>query len=280
LHSLAGLMLVRRGGFRLFEGAMTAMIALMFVAVMLTAVVVSSRSGLVWPAPSLPGDSGPWVLGVLGGVGGTVTLLAYGYWIAEHDRKGVTGLLTCRLDLTLCYALTGLFGAAMIVIASQTTLTGSGSRVAVELAEQLGATFGPGGRLVFLVGFWGAVFTSLLGVWQGVPYLFADFAGASREGKPLTTTSSYRHFQLGLATVPIVIVFFGTVRTVQLAYTVTGALFMPLLAVTLLILNNRSGLVGRFRNGWLVNLALIATLVLFVVIGADTLAGVVASATG
>jgi hypothetical protein len=28
---------------------------------------------------------------------------------------------------------------------------------------------------VFLLGFWGAVFSSVLGVWQSAPYLFADF---------------------------------------------------------------------------------------------------------
>ena len=29
-------------------------------------------------------------------------------------------------------------------------------------------------RLVFLIGVWGAMVTSLIGVWQGVPYLFAE----------------------------------------------------------------------------------------------------------
>ena len=28
---------------------------------------------------------------------------------------------------------------------------------------------------IFLIGFWGAVFSSLLGVWQSIPYLFVDF---------------------------------------------------------------------------------------------------------
>jgi len=36
------------------------------------------------------------------------------------------------------------------------------------------AVVGPAARWAFLVGAWGAVFSSLLGVWQSVPYLFAD----------------------------------------------------------------------------------------------------------
>ena len=42
------------------------------------------------------------------------------------------------------------------------------------------AVIGSAGKWIFLTGFWGAVFSSMLGVWQGVPYLFADFCSSSR----------------------------------------------------------------------------------------------------
>ena len=48
------------------------------------------------------------------------------------------------------------------------------------MAAMLEPTLGAAGRWTFLVGFWGAVATSMLGVWQGVPYLFADFYGRMR----------------------------------------------------------------------------------------------------
>ena len=62
------------------------------------------------------------VLGVLGGVGGTVTLLSYGYWIREERRSGAAGLKACRIDLGLGYVMTALFGVAMIVIGSRLEL--------------------------------------------------------------------------------------------------------------------------------------------------------------
>jgi hypothetical protein len=47
----------------------------------------------------------------------------------------------------------------------------------------------------------------------------------------------------------------------QLSYAVLGAFFMPLLALTLLLLNTRTAWVGaRLRNRWLTNTALGATL--------------------
>jgi Mn2+/Fe2+ NRAMP family transporter len=47
------------------------------------------------------------------------------------------------------------------------------------------------------------------------------------------------------------------------AYAAIGSLFMPFLAATLLILNNRRAAMGGLRNGLLANAALVGCLVLF-----------------
>lgn len=208
------------------------------------------------------------MLGVLGGVGGTVTLLSYGYWIRERGRTGIEGVKICRLDLAVAYVMTALFGLSMVVIGSQITVEGKGAKVALQLADQLGAALGPAGRWLFLLGFWGAVFSSLLGVWQSAPYLFADFL-AIRRGAPaderqhLAKTPAYRAFLVAIALVPLVLLW-KPVKQVQLAYAVLGAMFMPLAALTLLVMNNREAWVGKsFRSGWLVNALLVVTLLLF-----------------
>lgn len=120
----------------------------------------------------------------------------------------------------------------------------------------------------------GAVFSSLLGVWQGIPYLFADFLSirkqTRREAEPrseLTHTKSYVAYLIAMAIVPLPLLSVS-VKEVQLAYTVLGSLFMPLLAMTLLMMNNRIEWVGRdFRNGLLTNTVLVATLVFFGYVG-------------
>lgn len=63
----------------------------------------------------------------------------------------------------------------MVIIGSRIELEGSGIRLAGQLSEQLALVLGPSGRWMFLLGFWGAVFSSLIGVWQSAPYLIADF---------------------------------------------------------------------------------------------------------
>ncbi len=277
VHSLVGLGLVWFGGFRLFERVMAVCIAVMFVTVVTTALLTGVEWGDVGRGllvPSIPRGSLGWVLGILGGVGGTLTLLSYGYWIREEGREGSSGLKASRVDLSVGYGMTAVFGVAMIIIGSGVEIEGRGASAAPLLAQQLGAVLGPLGSGVFLVGFWGAVFSSLLGVWQSVPYLFADFvrllggySDSNRAGGDLTRTPAYRCYLVAIALLPLPLLW-QSVQRVQLAYAVLGSLFMPLLAFTLLVMNNRRSWVGEeFRNRWLSNTALILTLVLFGYLG-------------
>jgi hypothetical protein len=169
------------------------------------------------------------------------------------------------------------FGLSMIVIGSRVTLR-QGPTAALELAGQLAVTLGPAGKWIFLIGFWAAVFSSLLGVWQSAPYLFADLVakpGSAAARQRGSERYAYRGFLLFIATAPLVLLW-TTLERAQLLYAVFGSLFMPLLALTLLVMNNRTGWVGReFRTGWMTNLALGVTLALFAWIGGGELAAAV-----
>jgi len=271
-HSLVGAFLVWKGGFKLFEQLMALFIGVMFAAVIFTALMSDpswtevARGAVV---PRLPPGGTGYVLGVLGGVGGTVTLLSYGYWISQKGRTGLSGVRQCRIDLAAGYSMTALFGLAMIVVGSRVQLE-RGPTMALELAGQLATVLGQPGKWIFLVGFWGAVFSSLLGVWQSVPYMFADFVSLNQVSAPrraaardLAATTPYRVYLCLITIVPLPLLWL-TVERAQLTYAVLGSLFMPLLALTLLLLNNNDKWVGgRFRNTWLTNVLLVATLFFF-----------------
>ncbi|MEW6755539.1 MAG: Nramp family divalent metal transporter [Candidatus Latescibacterota bacterium] len=276
LASLAGLALVRAGGFRLFERVMGLCIALMFGTVVVTAVVLWPGTGVVLRGllvPSIPDAGGSglgWTVALMGGVGGTLTVLCYGYWIREEGRSGPGHLARCRLDLGLGYAMTALFGVSMVIIGSTVQVEGSGAALLVRLAERLEDQLGPVGRWAFLVGALGAVFSSVLGVWQAVPYLFADLwrlllrRGGQEGADPAVDTRSlpYRAYLLGLATVPMLGLLMGF-RQVQKLYAVLGATFIPVLALVLLILNGRRTWVGVHANRWPTAVVLLGTLAFF-----------------
>jgi Mn2+/Fe2+ NRAMP family transporter len=282
VHSLAALVLVMAGRYSLFERTMKILIGVMVATLAASVVLIGPDIGTVLRGlvPTLPRTSAGAVLSLMGGVGGSVTLLSYGYWIRERDWSGVGSLPRVRIDLAVGYAVTGLFGAAMLVLAASALsgeggmppgsqgLVACGDAVAVATAARLGAGAGDAVRLVFLVGIWGAVFTSTLGVWQGVPYLFTDFIASmrGRAGQVDVTGTTYRAYLFYLAVPPMALLFLGRPIWVVKLYTLTGGLFMPVLAGSLLWLNARRRHLGAVRNGVLANIALVSALALFVAI--------------
>jgi len=277
-HSLAGVILVLVGGFRLFERVMGISIGLLFVTVITTAVALRPdlsavvRGALV-PSIPLVGEGGLLMtVALLGGVGGTVTLLCYGYWIREVGREGPGALRLCRWDLATGYAATAVFGIGMVIVGSTVQVEGGGATLLVDLANRLGEALGPFGRAFFLIGAWCAVASSLLGVWQSVPYLFADLwrlLTGSREGRVEEVDTGgvpYRAFLVALGLASIAGLFSSFVR-IQMVYAVLGALFVPMLALALLVLSGRRESMGALRNGPLARIALLGALGLFLVFG-------------
>lgn len=270
IHSLIGVALVLGRSFQAFESIMAVLVGLMFVTVVGTAAVLSPPVGelLAGFVPSMPSSGTRWLLAVLGGVGGTVTLLSYGYWIQEQGRRGEAMLPVCKTDLAVGNGVTGLFGLSVVVIGSQIDVEAGGAMLAAQMADRLAEAVGPVGRIVFLAGFWGAVFSSLLGVWQSIPYLFADCV--YMKDRPVTAlrkTTAYRGWLFLIAIVPLFLMN-APVQHIQLVYGVFGAMFLPLLALTLLIMNNRLQWVGKaFKNPLWINIVLVAAVVFFAYLG-------------
>ena len=158
LSGIAGLILVSYGGFRLFEKVMSVCIGLMFITVIITAVLLwpdtsTVLKGLLVPTiPEVETDGITWTVALIGGVGGTLTMLCYGYWIKEKQREDVSFLKICRIDLGVGYFMTVLFGLAMVIIGSSVAIEGKGAGLLVTLSNQLETVLGPGGAWVFLLG--------------------------------------------------------------------------------------------------------------------------------
>lgn len=283
LHSVVAFALVAVGRYTAFETVMKGLIGTMVATLLVSLALVGADLGeaIRGLVPSLPRGSATSMLSLMGGVGGSVTLLSYGYWIREKGWSGRRLEGRVRLDLTVGYSLTGLFGVAMLLLAAvvlgggvgmpegSVGLVACGDAIRAATAERLGPGAGHIASLMFLVGVWGAVFTSTLGVWQGIPYLFADFVRNLRGGTsgPVDTGSwTYRAFLLFLALPPMVLLVLDRPIWVIKVYTLTGGLFMPLLAGSLLWLNSRRSLVGDSRNGPISTALLLCSLALFAVI--------------
>lgn len=283
VHSIVGLALVWVGTFRFLERTMTVLVALMIAVVLVTGAFIGADWGAVLRGltvprvPDIP-EAVSWTLALMGGVGGTLTVLCYGYWIREENRSGSGDLRLCRWDLGISYLLMALFGIAMVILSDGMQLSGKGATLVVDLADRIGERTVGGARLVFLAGAWAAVFSSLLGVWQAVPYLFADFWHLHRNRKRLdpenfepyrvdTRGRTYRLYLVALALVPLLGLPYDF-QLVQRVNSVFGALVMPMLALALLVLNGRASWVGKaLRNRWWTSAILLAILGFFAWVG-------------
>ena len=283
LHTLIGFAFVMLGGFEGFEKIMKVLIGVMFFSMIACAILtlhdpVSVLKGFI---PAIPAGGGTSVLSVLGGIGGSITMLSYNYWLREEKMVGPRWLKHVRKDIAVAYGFTALFGISVMSIADQTfhvpAIKITDAQAVTKMAETLGAVIGTVGFYTYSIGFYAAVFASLLGVWQSVPYIYADFYSVLRRYTPeerlaatKVTSTPYRLALVYVALAPIPLAFTNQALFIIRTYTIVGSLFIPFLAATLLYLNNfripANG--GVRKNGAFTNTVLILALILFALVGA------------
>lgn len=284
MHSLIGFGLVWLGGYARFEKLMKVLVGIMGFSILICAVMTLHDPG---PAvegllvPTIPAGSGSYVLSLIGGIGGSITILSYNYWMREEKITGAERLGYVRGDVAIAYVFTAIFGLSIMLIANRAFYTAgvriTDAQAVPKMAEMLGTMLGPFGVYAYSIGFWAAVFASLLGVWQSVPYLYADFYGIMTKGGlserlALTkvTSTPYRLALVFITLAPLPFAFIGRPLVIIVAYTIIGSLFIPFLAATLLYLNNRVRWDSPVpRNHWSTNVLLIAILALFAAVGAQ-----------
>jgi len=259
IHALIGLALVWFGKYRFIEHLMKFFIGLLFVVIVLTGILLLPEMRdiqIMELVPRFPAGSFKFTIGVIGGVGGSVTLLSYGYWMKEKGWNHLSSMRVVRIDLLIAYTFTALFGLAILVIsAGVKPELASGNEMVLALGDRIESVIGKFGKIVFLIGFWGAVFSSLLGVWQGIPYLFADFVQQSG----LKVGKSYKGFLLFISLTPISLLFINKPVWLIITYSVIGAFFMPFLAGSLLFLGK------KIKNSPITKIVLWAVLIFFII---------------
>jgi len=283
-HSLIGGILIFLGGYNNFEKLMKVLVGIMGFSILICAGFtlhqpLTALQGLL--IPTIPAGSGTYVLSLIGGVGGSITMLSYNYWMREENMRGSGFVSYVRGDIAIAYIFTAIFGGSIMLIANDAFFTQGvalkDAEAVPRMASALGTVLGQFGRIAFSVGFWAAVFASLLGVWQSVPYLYADFYGIvskmspeARQEAVKVTSTPYRLALAFISIVPIAFAFTGQPIQIVITYTIVSSLFVPFVAATILYLNNRVAWTEPVpKNSWITNLLLVAILVLFAFVGAQ-----------
>ncbi|KUF13034.1 Nramp family divalent metal transporter [Streptomyces silvensis] len=291
LTGVVGLVFVWFNKYAVFEKVMTVLVGVMFVVTVYLAIRVTPNLGDAFAGllPVVPDekDSILNTLGLIGGVGGTITLAAYGYWVNAKGWTNTGWMKVMRLDNRVAYITTGVFVIAMLFVGAEmlhstNVAIASGDKGLVQLSDILEKEYGNATAKLFLVGFFATSFTSLIGVWHGVSLMFADFVEryrktrAGADSKALTgeevasgareKSVPFRAYLLWLTFPPMILLFEGQPFRLIIIYGVLGAAFMPFLALTLIWLLNSARTPSEWRNGWLSNGMLAVAGLLFLIL--------------
>src|SRR5690606_14505698 len=169
-------------------------------------------------------------------------------------------LKVMRIDNTMAYVVTGIFVIAMLIVGAEVVRAAgvalsSGDAGLLDLDNVLRERYGDFIGVWFLIGFWAAGLSSVLGVWHGVSLMFADFMGnVTGKGADHPDSRSggkwFKVYLIWLTFPPMLLLLLEQPIFLVLLYGFLGALFMPFLAVTLLPLLNTDRVPREFRNKW------------------------------
>ncbi|MEU9660193.1 Nramp family divalent metal transporter [Streptomyces chartreusis] len=282
---LVGLVFVWFNKYAIFEKVMTVLVGVMFVVTVYLAIRVTPNLGDAFAGllPVLPDekDSILNTLGLIGGVGGTITLAAYGYWVNAKGWTNTGWMKVMRLDNRVAYITTGIFVVAMLFVGAEllhsaNVAIASGDKGLLQLSDILEEEYGTTTAKFFLIGFFATSYTSLIGVWHGVSLMFADFVARFRsegelKGEQVASGARerswpFRAYLLWLTFPPMVLLFQDQPFRLIIIYGVLGAAFLPFLAGTLIWLLNSSRTPAPWRNGPLSNAMLAIAGLLFLVL--------------
>lgn len=253
IHSLLAFLLIYLGKYQSIENLTKVLILLLFIILIPTALVLLFKAEIPDKFVGAAYDTPTLIMSIIGGVGGSVTMLSYTYWLQEKNWDTKNSMPEVRFDLRFSYFITALFIFSLMIIASKLEMNAaelSGSTLIFALGEVIGNVLGSSLKLLFKICFWGVAFSSVITVWSGVPYLFQDFykgivKSKDRGGISSVTSKQYRAFLLFISIAPLVLTFLqNTIKNV-INYTLISSVFVVGISVTLLLLSGKKGKISN-----------------------------------
>lgn len=249
--------LLATGAYRVVERALVALVVLMSVVFLVTAVMVRPSVGEFLSgvfAPSIPPGALLTVIALIGTTVVPYNLFLHASSVQEKWPESVpTGraLAESRTDTVLAITLGGLITLAIVSTAAAAFFgTGAEIESAGQMAEQLEPLLGAGAKYFFAAGLLAAGLTSAITAPLAAAYATSGALGWRRD-------LGSRPFQAVWAAIIVFGTVFAVIGTSPVAAIVfaqaANGLLLPVVAVFLLIVMNRSDLLGEFRNGPVAN---------------------------
>lgn len=260
------------GGYQLIEKALVAMVAMMSLAFLATAIIVrpdlaALARGLA--LPNLPDGSLLIALGLVG-----TTIVPYNLFLHAQTARAkwadAASLPAARFDATFSIGVGGL-ASILILVTAAASLFGSGVVIggAAEMARQLEPLAGGAATALMAAGLFAAGLTSAITAPLAAAYAASEIFRFRSDPK----SAPFRAVALAVLTVGALAAMSGRqpVQLIVFAQAANG-LLLPVFAAFLLYAVNRRRLMGAHANGVGANLVGAGVIALAATLGARALA--------
>jgi Mn2+/Fe2+ NRAMP family transporter len=254
--------------------------------VLLALLTVSFLGIAIWAGPSasgvlrgvigfqMPSRVGPFdslllAMGILGAVGGSVMNLVYPYFLDEKGWRGPKYRRVQMYDFTLGIVVMIVLDLAVWTVGAE-VLHGTGQSIhsLADLSRLLSTALGEGGRVLFYLGVFAAVYTSIVGHALGLGLLASHAylrwrAGDGPISRDYRGQPMYRFVALWILISPLVWTIPGMPGFVRLTLISNSAqvMLVPILATGLFWITASARFIGeKYRNRWWENLVMAGVL--------------------
>ena len=248
--ALVAFALLWTGSYKLLEKVLVAMVVLMSLVFLATALVVRPDIPALLHGLFVPQIPAGALLVTMGLIGTTVvpynlylhSAIAAEKWGQANDKKG--SIKNSNLDIMVSIGLGGLISMAIIVTAAAMYGTGA-VKNAADMARQLEPLLGPWAKWFFATGLFAAGATSAITAPLAASYAITAIAGWSTDMK----SSRFRAIWIAVLGAGAAISFSGIspVQIIVLAQATNGIL-LPISAIFLLVVMNKSQIMKGFVN--------------------------------
>nr|VDG62621.1 Manganese transport protein MntH [Streptococcus thermophilus] len=249
--------LLLTGSYKVIEKFMTALVIILALIFLITAVAVKPDLGAMFKGIFVPGIPGGSVLTAIALIGTTVVpynIFLHSNLVQEKwgDEPGELGLKKARVDNIVSISIGGLITLAILATAAATLFVqGVEAESAADLAEPLRPVLGDFAPWALAIGLFAAGLTSATAGPLGAAYAISGVLGWSSDLKD----NKFRAIYLAVVLIGLVIAVTGVnpIQVIVLAQAANGIL-LPVVAFFLLYTMNNKKLLGDNANGLASNL--------------------------
>ena len=261
------------GGYKQIEKILIALVILMSICFLITAIMVQPDFGEILRGfvPKLPTDGNFLLIAAV--IGTTVVpynLFLHASVIAK-SKKPDSSLRDIRIENTISILLGGLISILIIITAAGSSEAVTEVKTAKDLAIQLQPLFGEGAKWFMGIGLAAAGISSALTAPLAAAYAAQGLFSWSKE----ESNFKFRAVWMTILAIGVLVAVTDVPRVMVIKFAqITNAILLPFIATYLLYISNAKKISGEYTNGWLANLAGIFVIIITLMLSFKSLNGV------